>query len=134
MRKYILGLCAGALIACAFLFGQELIAATRRTNTTESGMTTRACTFATGGWTKVDCSNVAVAYSAALTPNTRYVIQCTDDSYIAFGTAASGQDADANDGYLPNGAWVEFYTSDTIIYYNCLNKNADADCRHIECM
>jgi hypothetical protein len=107
--------------------------ATKKTNTVESTRMSRACVFPTGGWTTVDCSNVAAASSAALTANTRYVVQCTDDSYIAWGTAATGQDADSSDGYVPDGSWLEFLTTDTIVYYSCLNINSDADCRHIEC-
>jgi hypothetical protein len=94
---------------------------------------TRACVFPSGGWTKIDCSNSAAASSAALTEWTRYIVQCGDDSYLATGTAASGQDADANDGWLPAGAWLEFMTTDTIRYLSCLNKNSDSDCRILEC-
>lgn len=92
-----------------------------------------ACAFVSGGWTIVNCSNAAAASSAALNQWTRYVVQCGDDSYFAPGTAASGQDADASDGWIPSGAWAEFMTTGDVIYYSCLNKNADSDCRHIEC-
>ena len=60
-------------------------------------------------------------------------MQCGDDSYFATGTAASGQDADSSDGWLPSGAWVEFMTTDTIKYISVLNKNSDSDCRILEC-
>lgn len=92
----------------------------------------RACIYQTGGWTTVDCS-AAVAYSAELEEWSRYVIQCTEDAYIAFSTAGSGADADTNDGYLPKGAWTDFFTSDLITYYSCLSSAAAGKCRHIEC-
>lgn len=94
----------------------------------------RSCIFASGGWSKIDCSNVAAASSAELNHWSRYVIQCGDDSYFATGTAATGQDADTNDGWIPQGAWVEFATTATIKYVSVLNKNSDSDCRIIECL
>lgn len=109
--------------------GQHGLVRTAEDLTALSG---RSCIFPDGGWTIVNCSNVAAASSAALNAWSRYVIQCTDDSYIATGTA-TGQAADANDGYLPNGSWLEIMTTDSIKYYSCLNKTSDADCRHIEC-
>lgn len=93
-----------------------------------------ACAFTSGGWTIVDCSAAAAASSAQLNAFSRYVVQCTDDSYFAPGTAATGQDADSSDGYVPNGAWLEFVTTGDVRFYSCLNKNADNDCRHIECL
>lgn len=93
----------------------------------------RACMFPSGGWTIVNCSNVAAASSAALNAWSRYVIQCGVNSYLATGTAATGQDADTNDGYLPAGAWLEFMTTDTIKYISCLNIGSDSDCRLVEC-
>lgn len=95
--------------------------------------TQRACIHPTGGWTIVNCSNSAAASSASLNAWTRYLVQCGDDSYFAPGSAASGQDADSNDGWVPAGAWYEFITTDTVRFYSCLNKNSDSDCRHIEC-
>lgn len=93
----------------------------------------RACLYPSGGWAIVNCSNSAAASSSALNQFSRYVAQCGDDSYFATGTAATGQDADSSDGWIPSGAWLEFMTSDAVIYFSCLNKNADSDCRLLEC-
>lgn len=92
----------------------------------------RACLFPAGGWTIINCSNVAAATSAQLNEWSRYVIQCGDDSYFAPGGSAAT--ADANDGYIPQGAWLEFLTTDQIRYVSVLNKNADSDCRIVECL
>lgn len=93
----------------------------------------RACLFPSGGWTIIDCSNAAAVSSAQLNAWSRYVIQCGDDSYFAPGTAASGQDADTNDGWVPANAWLEFLTTDTLRYVSVRNKNSDSDCRILEC-
>ena len=92
------------------------------------------CAYKSGGWTIVDCSAAAAASSALLTAWSRYVIQCGDDSYFAPGTASSGQDADSSDGWIASGAWIDFFTTDSVRYYSCLNKNVNSDCRHIECL
>lgn len=94
----------------------------------------RACAFPAGGWTIINCSNAAAASSAQLNAWSRYVVQCGVNSYIATGTAATGQDADSSDGYLPAGSWLEFMTTDTIRYLSCLNIGSDSDCRIWECM
>ena len=94
--------------------------------------TERACIFPVGGWTIVNCSNVAAATSGALNKWSRYVIQCGDDSYLATGDESTDV-ADANDGYLPSGAWLEFITTRDIRYISCLNVNVDSDCRIWEC-
>ncbi len=93
-----------------------------------------ACMFADGGWTIVNCSNAAAASSTALNSWSRYVVQCGVNSYVAWGDAATSNDADANDGYAPAGAWVEFMTTDVVKFYSCLNIGSDSDCRHIECL
>ena len=94
---------------------------------------TKACIFPSGGWTIIDCSNSAAASSSALNQWSRYVIQCGDDSYFATGTAASGQDADTSDGWVPAGGWLEFMTTESIKYVSVRNKNSDSDCRILEC-
>lgn len=93
---------------------------------------TRACMYTAGGWTIVDCSNAAAAQSAQLVSWARYVIQCGDDSYIAWGDDATDE-ADSNDAWVPLGAWTDWFTSDTVRYVSCLNKNVDSDCRIIRC-
>ena len=92
---------------------------------------TRACIFPSGGWAIVNCSNAAAAASSQLNQWSRYVIQCGVDSYFATGTSAVA--ADANDGWLPAGAWLEFMTTDTVRYASCLNIGSDSDCRILEC-
>jgi hypothetical protein len=94
----------------------------------------RACLFPVGGWTIINCSNAAAASSAQLNEWSRYVIQCGDDSYIATDDAATGGLADANDGYIPSGAWLEFLTTESVRYISCLNINKDSDCRIWECL
>ena len=92
----------------------------------------RPCQFQPGGWTIINCSNLAAATSAQLSQWTRYVMQCGDDSYIATGDEVTDS-ADANDGWLSESDWLTFMTTDTILYMSCLNKNADSDCRIWEC-
>jgi len=121
-------LVAVSIIAASIAIG----AATIRTGEEESLRFTRACFFPEDGWTIVNCSNAAAATSTDLGIDTRIVVQCTDDSYINFGTSGLA-DADANDGYLPNGEWLEHGTMNGSRYFSCLNVNADNDCRWIEC-
>lgn len=104
-----------------------------KTSQDDSARLGRSCIYPSGGWTIINCSNVAAASSAQLNAWSRYVIQCGDDSYFATGTAATGQDADANDGYIPAGAWTDFSTTDTIRFVSVLNRNSDSDCRILEC-
>lgn len=92
----------------------------------------RACKFPIDGWTIINCSNVAAATSAELNDWSRYVIQCGDDSYIATGDESTDV-ADTNDGYLPEGSWLEFITDRDVRYISCLNINVDSDCRIWEC-
>lgn len=94
--------------------------------------TERSCLFPPGGWAIVDCSAAAAATSSALNPWSRYVVQCLSDSYVAIGDEATDA-ADANDGYLPTGAWLEFLTDGTGLYFTCLNRADDTDCRLMEC-
>jgi hypothetical protein len=102
------------------------------TNMKFAAAATKACLFPVGGWTIVDCSNVAAAQSGQLDDWTRYVVQCGVNSYIAWGDAATDE-ADANDGYIPAGSWLEFMTDSTSRYFSCLNIGSDSDCRYIEC-
>ncbi len=104
-----------------------------RTNPALTDLMTRACLFPAGGWAIVNCTNSAAASSAQLNAWSSYIMQCGDDSYWATGTAASGQDADSSDGWLPAGAWLRFITTDNLRYVSVLNKNSDSDCRVIEC-
>jgi len=92
----------------------------------------KVCHYPAGGWTIVNCSNVAAATSGALNKWSRYVIQCGVNSYIAWGDDATDV-ADANDGYLPAGSWAEFGVAGDVEYVSCLNIGADSDCRYIEC-
>ena len=94
--------------------------------------TMRSCLFPPDGWTIVDCSDSVAATSEALDPWSRYVVQCNDVSYISWGDDATDV-ADANDGWLPAGAWLEFLTTPRTRYVSCLNVNTDSDCRYIAC-
>lgn len=99
-----------------------------------SANNSRACVFPDGGWTKVDCSNVAAATSGQLNAWSRYVVQCGDSSYIAWGSASDMTAADSSDGYIVGGAWLEYQTVGAEgRYFSCLNINSDSDCRYIEC-
>ena len=98
-----------------------------------TGLLTRGCVFAAGGWTIVNCSNVVAASSLTLHQWSRYVIQCGDDSYVSFSAIEDSTAADSSDGWLPSGAWLEFVTTDEIDSVSCLNKNVDSDCRLMEC-
>lgn len=99
----------------------------------ESAASTKACSFVDGGWTKIDCSDLAAASSAQLNERSRYVVQCGDDSYLAWGNTAGSDDANTDDGWVPSGAWLEYLTTNTVRYLSCRNKNTDSDCRYIEC-
>jgi hypothetical protein len=91
------------------------------------------CSYASGAWTKIDCSDSVAATSAALNEWSRYVIQCGVDSYVRWGTASTTA-AVATDGFAPAKAWATFVTTDTVKYVSCLNIGSDSDCRIIECL
>jgi hypothetical protein len=94
---------------------------------------TRACMYQTGGWTTVDCS-AGAAYSTELNEWSRYVIQCESNARWAPTSVGSGADADSADGYAPQGAWFDFFTTDVITYYSCdASALGGGKCRHIEC-
>ena len=132
MRNFIIGfILSTGLVITGYVIAQPM-SQTGIVELPYAGNAMRACIYQSGGWTTVDCS-AAAASSAALTKWSRYVVQCTKDSYFAPGTAATSQDADANDGYLPEGAWADFFTTDSIIYYSCLSSASAGKCRHIEC-
>ena len=92
-----------------------------------------ACQFPIGGWTIVNCSDSAAAQSAELNEWSRYVVQCGVDSYIAWGDASTDE-ADSSDGFVPAAAWLEFMTTDSVLFYSCLNIGSDSNCKHIECL
>jgi len=108
--------------------------ATVETGEAESARYTRACAMAAGsGWTALDCS-AAAAYSAALTKNTRYMIQAIGGSpYLAVTTAGSGQDADSSDGYLPEGSWLELFVPDETRYLSCDGSADSSTLVFVEC-
>jgi len=120
------------IVLCAVCIGVLVRADSTPTKPHLSAQMTRACIFAKGGWTTVDCS-AGVAYSAALTKWTRYVLQSTGDAFFAQGDAASAQDADSSDGYLPQGAWVEMLTDNTEIYFSCEASGSSGKVRYLEC-
>lgn len=129
-RLYLYTLVALVLVA----LGTAAVADTIRTSEADSARYTRACVMAAGsGWTDVNCS-AGVAYSAALTKNTRYIVQAVSGSpYMAVTTAAAGQDADSNDGYLPEGAWLEILVPDATRYLSCNGSSDTSRLRYVEC-
>lgn len=91
-----------------------------------------ACMFPAGGWATVNPDTVTHAVSSQLNAWSRYVIQCTTDTYIAPGTSAAT--ADSGDGYLPSGAWLEFMTTDSVRYVSVLSVSSDGTCKLVECL
>lgn len=122
------------LAAIVLVVGSVAIAGTVRTSSEESANLTRACAMAAGsGWTDVNCT-AGAAYSAALTKNTRYIVQAVSGSpYFAVTTAAAGQDADTNDGYLPEGSWLELFVPDAARYLSCNGAADTSRLRYVEC-
>lgn len=93
---------------------------------------TRPGVLQPGGWVEIDCS-AGAAYSAALSTWASYVVQAVGgDVYVARATAASGQDADSNDGYVPEGAWYRILTDAGPYYLTCDGSAAVATLRYIE--
>ena len=94
----------------------------------------RACVFQPGAWTNVACTGTGVAAeSAALDQWVRYVIQCPQNSYIRTGTTTTQATPTTSDGYLPSGAWLEFATTDTLVYVGCLPQATQTGCQLWEC-
>ena len=112
--------------------GQLANAALVKTNGDENGRLARAPFYATGLWTAVNPDTTTAASSAALTENSRYVVQCTTDTYFRFGTAASGQDATSSTGYIPAGAWLEFSVAAGEQFLSTLSKGSDGVCYLVE--
>jgi hypothetical protein len=122
---------AALMFAAVVLVGVTTYATQYRTSVEESSRWTRACVFAAGAATTLNCSNVADADSGALTANTRYVLTCTDATYVRFGSAAVT--AASGDMIVPSGAWLEFATTDSIKHLSVKNVNIDAACYLLEC-
>lgn len=122
---------AALMFAAILVVGVTTYATQYKTSVDESSRWTRACVFAAGAATTLDCSNVADADSGALTANTRYVLTCTDSTYVRFGSTAVT--AAAGDMIVPNGTWLEFATSDSIRHLSVLNVNINAACYLLEC-
>ncbi len=123
-----------ALVGVLVLAGM-VIASPKRTNAVESARLTRACWFPIGGWTEIDCSGGAEGNVTALTAATRYVAQCVGNSHVAWGDATN-DDADADDGYLPGGEWLEFLTDETVKWFSCdsaVGEGGAGKCYIIEC-
>lgn len=121
------------IIAAAIVVaGQIANAALVNTNTETSGKLSRSPFYASGAWVALDPDTSTAASTAALTANSRYVIQCTVDTYLRFGTAASGQAATSSNGYLPAGAWLEFSIEADTPYLSALSKGADGVCYLLE--
>ena len=121
------------IIAMAIVVaGQFANAALVRTNGDENGRLARAPFYTTGLWTAVDPDTTTAASTASLTENSRYVIQCTTDTYFRFGTASAGQAATSSTVYIPSGAWLEFSVAAGEQFLSVLSKGADGICYYNE--
>lgn len=127
------GLAWTAMLGVFYIVGIAC-AGTVETGEAESARYTRACAMAAdSGWTTIDCS-AAAAYSAVLTKNTRYIVQAQGGNpYIRTATASSGQDADSNDGYLPQGSWWELFVPDAARYISCDGSADSSYLVFVEC-
>ena len=136
MRNFFIGTFAGILLLAAV----TVVAATiTQPNVSLLGgeafsqATNRPCLHPSGGWTDINCT-AGAAYSGVLSQWSRYVVQAVGgNAYFAVTTAASGQDADSNDGYLPEGSWYEFITDGTSRYISCDGSAASARLRYYQC-
>ena len=122
---------AGAFFAAIFILAGAAAAMIAPTSSQVKDGASRAGSFSPNGWTIVNCSNVAAATSTVLPAKSTVIIQCFDDSYIAFGGSAVA-DADSSDGILPDKEWLRHLVLPDANYFSCLNVNADQDCRWIE--
>ena len=121
------------IVAAAILVvGAIANAALVKTDVTESARLGRAPFYASGLWTALNPDTSTAASTASLTFNSRYVIQCTTDTYLRFGTAATGQDATSSTGYLPAGAWLEFSVEAGVQFVSALSKGSDGVCYFVE--
>ena len=137
MRNFVLGFALSAATLIAGMVVAQTEAQPTMTMLNSSKLMQnmgRPCLHPTGGWTEVDCS-AAAAYSAALNTWSRYVIQAVaGDPYFAVATAGSGQDADSNDGYIPEGAWYEIVTPGDAAYLTCDGSADSSTIRYYECL
>lgn len=120
------------IAAAIIVAGAFANAAMVKTDPAESARLGRAPFYASGLWTALNPDTSTAASTAALTANSRYVMQCTTDTYLRFGTAASGQDATSSTGYLPAGAWLEFSVEAGVQFLSALSKGTDGVCYYVE--
>jgi hypothetical protein len=118
------------LIVCATVLANQGMATPLRTSAEEFYKLSRPGIPAVGAATTINCSNVASVSSADLGANKRFVIMCTDASYLRFG--ATAPTAAAGDMIIPNGSWYEFGTPDSAFYVACKNVTSDAACYYME--
>ena len=123
---------AAMAFAAVLLVTLFVRAETNRTIPDESLRYTRACVPATGSATAVACTNLASASSGALTPWTRYIMDCeADDAWLVFGTSSAT--ATSAGFMLPKKSWFEFLTTDTTKYVACLGATTTPTCKLLEC-
>ena len=120
------------LAAAIVVAGQLVNAAMVKTEPAESARLGRSPFYASGLWTSLNPDTSTAASTASLTANTRYVMQCTTDTYLRFGTAATGEDATSSTGYLPAGAWLEFSVEAGVQFLSALSKGSDGICYLVE--
>lgn len=119
---------AAAIVVAGGIANAALV----KTEPAESARLGRAPFYATGLWTALNPDTSTAASTASLTANARYVIQCTVDTYLRFGTAATGEDATSSTGYLPTGAWLEFTVHAGEQFLSALSKGSDGICYYVE--
>ena len=120
------------IAAAVIVAGAIANAAMVKTDANESARLARAPFYASGLWTALNPDTSTAASTSALTANSRYVLQCTTDTYLRFGTAASSQDATSSTGYLPAGAWLEFSVEAGVQFLSALSKGSDGICYLVE--
>lgn len=132
MKNYLFGIVTAVAlgVACAASLSQPNVSLLGESFT---DAVKRPCIHPTGGWTEVDCS-AAVAYSTVLDQWSRYIVQANGgDAYFAVTTAASGEDADSSDGYLPEGSWYEFIVEGAARYISCDGSATVSTVRYYQC-
>jgi hypothetical protein len=131
----LVSLVGGIAIAASLMVGGTILAGDRTLFGTRSatGENTRACVMHAAS-TPIACTTAASASSSALNVNSRYLIQCGDDSYVTAGTSSPTASATSYTFIAPKWAIVDFATDDSAQYMACLNINSSTGCRVWECL
>jgi len=129
------GWLCGMAVAAALLIGGVLWAGDRQLFgiRSQNGENTRACVMQSAS-TAIACTASLSASSNALHANSRYLIQCADDSYVLAGTTAPTATANNYTFVSPKWAIVDMASDDSAFYVACLNANSSVGCRVWECL